>query len=68
MYTEVFTPKEGIAPKNKDRVLINVHGGHFKSGARTYGHLESMPIAAKGKIKIISIDYGNRRNMLFRGR
>jgi epsilon-lactone hydrolase len=55
--TEVFTPKSGIAPKNKDRVLINVHGGHFKAGSRTISHLESMPIASVGKIQIISIDY-----------
>ena len=55
--TEVFTPKSGVAPKNKDRVLINVHGGHFKAGSRTISHLESMPIASVGKIEIISVDY-----------
>jgi acetyl esterase/lipase len=54
---EVFTPKQGIAPKNRDRVLINLHGGHFKIGARTISHLESIPIAAVGKIKVISVDY-----------
>jgi acetyl esterase/lipase len=57
IYTEVFTPKDGISLKNKDRVLINVHGGGFKDGSRTFGHLESMPIAATGKIKVISVDY-----------
>jgi acetyl esterase/lipase len=57
VHTEVFTPKDGIAPKNNDRVLINVHGGHFKMGARTISHLESIPIASVGKIKVISIDY-----------
>jgi epsilon-lactone hydrolase len=57
VYTEVFTPKDGIAARNKDRVLINVHGGHFQDGSRTFGHLESMPIASKGKIKVVSIDY-----------
>ncbi len=55
--TEVFTPKGGIAPKNKDRVLINVHGGHFKGGSRTISHLESIPIADVGKIQVISVDY-----------
>jgi epsilon-lactone hydrolase len=55
--TEVFTPKLGIAPRNKGRVLINLHGGHFKSGSRTISHLESIPIAAVGKIKVISVDY-----------
>ncbi len=57
VYTEVFTPTEGIAPKNKNRVLINVHGGGFRQGARTLSHLESVPIAALGKIKVVSVDY-----------
>jgi epsilon-lactone hydrolase len=57
IYTEVFSPKQGIAPKNKDRVLINLHGGHFKTGSRTISHLESIPIAAVGRIKVISVDY-----------
>src|SRR5271155_1746991 len=29
VYTQIFTPKLGIAPKNKNRVLINLHGGGF---------------------------------------
>ncbi len=55
--TEVFTPKEGIAPKNGKRVLINVHGGSFRLGSRTFSHLESIPIASLGKIRVVSIDY-----------
>lgn len=57
VYTEVFTPEDGIAPKNKHRLLINVHGGHFKGGARVSSHLESLPLASVGKLKVISIDY-----------
>jgi acetyl esterase/lipase len=57
VYTEIFTPKEQVPPKNKDRVLINVHGGHFKIGSRTISHLESIPIASLGKIEVISVDY-----------
>ncbi|MBI4166876.1 MAG: alpha/beta hydrolase fold domain-containing protein, partial [Acidobacteria bacterium] len=38
-------------------VLINVHGGHFEGGSRIASHLESIPIAVVGKIKVISIDY-----------
>lgn len=57
VYTEVFTPKDGIASGNEDRVLINLHGGHFVFGARVISHLESIPIASIGKIKVISIDY-----------
>ena len=54
---EVFTPQTGIAPRNTDRVLVNFHGGCFMHGARTVSHLESIPIAALGRIKVISVDY-----------
>ena len=57
VYTEVFEPAEGIAPENRRRVLINVHGGWFTGGARTKSHSESVPIASLGKIRIVSIDY-----------
>lgn len=57
VYTEVFTPMDGISTKNRKRVLINVHGGGFQVGARTLSHVESIPIASLGKIKIVSIDY-----------
>src|SRR5262249_37930025 len=55
--TEVFVPVEGIAPANQDRVLINLHGGGFVGGSRIDSHLESVPIAALGRIKVVSIDY-----------
>jgi acetyl esterase/lipase len=57
IYTDVVTPKDGIAPKNNDRVLLNVHGGGFVSGARTASLVESIPIASLEKIKVITIDY-----------
>ena len=57
IYTELFVPAEGVAPKNSTRVLINLHGGGFIGGARYISHLESVPIASIGKIKVISIDY-----------
>ncbi len=57
VYTETFTPKAGIAAGNKNRVLINIHGGAFIGGSRSVSHLESMPIAAQGNIKVVSIDY-----------
>jgi len=57
VYTEVFTPADGIAPKNKNRILLNVHGGGFIDGARIGSHMESVPIASLGQIKVISIDY-----------
>ena len=55
--TEVFTPMDGVAEANKQSVLINLHGGGFVSGSRTLSHVESMPIAAVAKRRVISIDY-----------
>ena len=55
--TEVFVPKAGVAAANTKRVLINVHGGGFMGGARTASHIESIPIAAIGRIKVVSVDY-----------
>ncbi len=57
VYSEIFTPAAGIAPANDKRVLINLHGGGFGGGARTISHLESAPIAALGRIKVVSVDY-----------
>ncbi|PSL11722.1 acetyl esterase/lipase [Marinobacterium halophilum] len=57
VYTEVFTPAEGIPPQNAHRVLINLHGGGFALGARTEGRLESIPVASVAGIRVISIDY-----------
>jgi acetyl esterase/lipase len=55
--TEVFLPAGGVAQKNRGRVLIKVHGGRFTDGARWASQIESIPIAALGKINVISIDY-----------
>ena len=57
VYTEVFTPGKGISGGNKNRVLINLHGGGLVLGARTISHIESMPISSLGGIKVISVDY-----------
>lgn len=55
--TEIITPAEGIAIANRRRVLINLHGGGFMYGGRWGGQVESIPIAALGKYKIVSVDY-----------
>lgn len=57
IYTDIVTPRDGIPEKNRDRVLLNVHGGGFLSGARTAGLVESIPIASIGKFRVITIDY-----------
>lgn len=55
---ETFVPKDGIAPQNKGRVLINLHGGGFMfGGGGPAGAAESIPIAVLGRIKVISVDY-----------
>jgi len=54
---DVVTPSSGIAPENAGRVLINVHGGGFVTGARSASLVESVPLAALMRIKVISIDY-----------
>jgi monoterpene epsilon-lactone hydrolase len=55
--TDVVVPASGISAHNSHRVLLNVHGGGFLSGAHTAALVESIPIAATLKVKVISIDY-----------
>jgi epsilon-lactone hydrolase len=55
--TDVVLPAQGVAPENRDRVLINLHGGAFLWGAHSGALVESIPIASIGRIKVISIDY-----------
>jgi len=57
IYTDVITPRDGVSPKNRHRILLNVHGGGFVSGARTAALVESIPVAAIMKIKVITINY-----------
>jgi len=54
---DIVTPSDGISPRNKGRVLINLHGGAFFAGRRYGGQIESIPIAAMGKIRVVSVDY-----------
>lgn len=54
---EVIVPKSGIAFENRDRVLINLHGGGFFTGAVYIGQNNSIPIVGIGRIKVISVDY-----------
>jgi monoterpene epsilon-lactone hydrolase len=54
----IVTPQGGIAPENAHRVLINLHGGGFVfSRGLTVGQLESIPVAALGRIQVITLDY-----------
>jgi acetyl esterase/lipase len=53
----VVTPKTGLSAANRERVLINLHGGGFTVGAGLGGLAESVPVASVGKITVISVDY-----------
>lgn len=55
--TQVVTPRQGIASRQRQRVLINLHGGAFLWGAGSGGLVESIPIASLGRIKVITVDY-----------
>jgi epsilon-lactone hydrolase len=51
---ETFTPLEGV---DNERVLINLHGGAFYSGAVYVARMESVPVAHMGRFRVISVDY-----------
>jgi epsilon-lactone hydrolase len=57
VHAYVYTPKEGISGVNRNRVLIDLHGGGFSGCWPACAELESMPVAALGKIRVISLDY-----------
>ncbi|HLY52088.1 MAG TPA: alpha/beta hydrolase [Steroidobacteraceae bacterium] len=55
--TQLITPQAGIAPGNRNRVLINLHGGGFIWGEGNGARAESIPIAALGRIKVVTVAY-----------
>ncbi len=55
--TRVITPKAGVAARNRDRVLVNLHGGGFLWGEGNGALTESIPIAGVGKITVITVAY-----------
>lgn len=52
-----YVPKDGVAPRNRDRVLVNLHGGGFMGCWPACAELESIPVAALGRIRVVSLDY-----------
>jgi acetyl esterase/lipase len=55
---ETFVPVAGVAPQNRNRVLIQLHGGGFTAGGGGMtGALESIPIAGTMRIKVVAVDY-----------
>lgn len=57
VHAYVYTPRDGIAADNRDRVLIELHGGGFRDCWPACAELESLPIAALARIKVVSLDY-----------
>lgn len=53
----VVTPRAGIAPRNAGRVLISAHQGGFIFGGRNSALLEAVPLAGRGQIQVIAVDY-----------
>jgi acetyl esterase/lipase len=52
-----YLPREGVTARNRRRVLINLHGGGFTGCWPGCAELESIPVAALGRIRVVSIDY-----------
>jgi len=55
--TDIVTPEGGVSAVNRNRVLINLHGGGFSVGAGLGALVESIPIASVGKFEVITVDY-----------
>src|SRR5262249_11864106 len=54
----IATPKDGVPARNRDRVLINLHGGGFTIGGGGGGGLvEAIPIAHQLGIEVVAVDY-----------
>ncbi len=52
----IFTP-EDLPEANRDRVLLNLHGGGYVLGAGESGTLEAVLMAGMGKFKVVYADY-----------
>jgi epsilon-lactone hydrolase len=57
VHTYVYVPKAGVSERNKNRVLIELHGGGFSGCWPACAELESIPVAAVGRIKVVAVDY-----------
>ncbi|KGI77037.1 alpha/beta hydrolase [Oleiagrimonas soli] len=54
---QIVTPAQGVAPVQRHRVLVNLHGGAFLWGAQYGGLVESIPLAGVGGFRVVSVDY-----------
>jgi acetyl esterase/lipase len=54
---DTVVPRAGPRACNRERILVNLHGGGFVFGSQTSSILESIPVAAIGGFKVVSVDY-----------
>lgn len=54
---DIVEPQAGVPEGNRGRVLVNLHGGAFLWGAGAGGLVESIPVAALAKMRVVSVDY-----------
>ena len=54
---DIVTPKGGVRPRNRNRILINAHMGGFMTGGNYGGQLEAVPLAGHAGVKIYAVDY-----------
>lgn len=52
-----YLPKDGVAKRNKNRVLIELHAGAFHEGWPACSEVESIPICGLGQIRVVAVDY-----------
>lgn len=57
VHVDVVEPAKGVADRNRNRVLINLHGGGFVWGAGSGALVEAVPIAATMGVKVVAVDY-----------
>jgi len=54
----MIEPKQGPAKRNERRVLVNLRGGGFVyNRGLSFGQIESIPVAAIGGFRIVTLDY-----------
>src|SRR5581483_1326023 len=56
--TDIVEPQAGVTARNRNRVLISLHGGsyQYKSGGQAR-LIEAVLVAGYSRIKVVSVDY-----------
>ncbi len=61
----IVTPKAGIDPRNRHRALIAAHQGGFLFGGAYSAQVEAVPLAGRGRIQVIAVDYRKAPEFVF---